>query len=309
MSIKPVNRSTVARVGVAALNVLRPGLGLLRLGYGRLGAVLVVLPFIWVLGLIVIFAVAPTPGFIGIVVFLGVAFGLMLALYIAAIVMTWRRSAVVERPTPLWGRWYSLVLIVVVGSIAGRAAIEVAHRFYKPFYMPGESMAPILGTYDKIIADMRGGRHPVMGDIVLIRSGSTTYVKRVIGLPGQHISMSADVPTINGVPAKVQDAGWANFATTHGSGRAKLFHEILPGTTTAHDILITVPTPYGDYPEQVVPAGMVFVLGDNRERSADSRLPPDEDGLGMVPIAHIVGQPMYVTWSHDHSKIGKVAGR
>ncbi len=270
---------------------------------------MIALPLLWIIAWIAIFAVAPAPSFIGVIVFAGIAIGFVVVVDVLAIVMTWRRSVMMPVSPPWWTRWYALVGILLLAAIANNLAVGVAHRFYKPFYMPGESMAPALGTYDKIIADMRAGRHPAVGDVVLIRSGATTYVKRVIGLPGQRVSISNDIPSIDGVKATVQSAGWTTFATAHGSIAGRLFHEMLPGTATSHDILITEPTAYGNMDETIIPPGMVFVLGDNRERSVDSRLPVDEQGLGMVPISNIVGQPLYVTWSHDHTKIGRPVSR
>ena len=80
--------------------------------------------------------------------------------------------------------------------------------------------------------------------------------------------------------------------------------EHLPGEESAHRILKTDPSEFDDTNEVVVPAEHLFVLGDNRERAADSRVPLEYEGVGMVPETAIIGRPMYIHWSSDHKKVG-----
>lgn len=80
--------------------------------------------------------------------------------------------------------------------------------------------------------------------------------------------------------------------------------ERLPGELSSHRVLDTGPSAFDDTSEVTVPAGHVFVLGDNRDRSADSRVPVDLAGVGMVPMTAILSRPMYIHWSVNRAKIG-----
>src|ERR1700752_4567775 len=92
MITEPARRSALARVGIALLNLPQPGLGLVRIGAGRAGAIMIALPLLWIIAWIAIFVVAPAPSFIGVIVFAGIAIGFVVVVDVLAIVMTWRRS-------------------------------------------------------------------------------------------------------------------------------------------------------------------------------------------------------------------------
>jgi signal peptidase I len=302
------SRSTGARIGVTALNLLTPGLGLLRLGYGRDAALLLMAPLLVLAASIALFALAPYPNLAGLQIFVPTVVVLGFFPVILSIVLTWRRGRVRRPVKPYWSHWYSLLLIWIAFSLVGEGALAECHSFYKRFYLPGESMAPTLEKDDRILADMRGGRHPAIGDILLV-GPLGPYVKRVVALGGDRIAMKAGVPVVNGVAAIQRERGTTTFLGYDGQTKARLLQERLPGEIGSHAILDTEATPLDDMPEQIVPAGHLFVLGDNRDRSADSRVPIDLSGTGMVAPGHIVGRPLFVTWSRDRSKIGRAVVR
>lgn len=300
-------RTTAARLGCVALNLIQPGIGLLRIGAGRAGVLTILAPLIWLVASIGLFALAPSPTFAAIAIYVGSALALVAVLYLFAMVRTWRASTSKLIRPPWWTRWYALVGIAIGGSLASASLVPVAHRFYKPFYIPSESMAPTLGKLDRIVADMRAGRHPAIGDIVLIETGSVIFIKRVAGLPGDRIAIVGDIATINGKTSDVRSEGQIRFLGSGGWEQAKVLQEQFPREAAPHKIALTAPTPYGDMTERTVPPGHVFVLGDNREYTADSRLPTAEGGLGMVPLTDLVGKPLYVTWPHGSGAIGRPA--
>ena len=297
-------RSTPARIGISALNLLAPGLGVLRLGHGSMGiAWLAAIPLMLV-AVIILAALAPTATFVGAVIVAALILIIGLSVMIGSIITTWRGSAERSSPPFWWSRWYGLVLAWILSSLASNLAMECAHSYYKPFYIPAESMAPTLVSNEKILADMCGGRHPGRGDIIIVAAGKVGYVKRVAALAGDSISMRGGVPIINGVPSRQVDKG------LDGNGSRPSFQlivETFPGETGSHEIYDIGPSELDDMDEQIVPPGHIFVLGDNRDMSADSRVPKSLNGLEMVPVENIMGRPLFIYWSTDRSRIAHTA--
>ncbi|MDB5685478.1 MAG: lepB 2 [Rhizorhabdus sp.] len=299
-------RSTLARIGITLLNLLGPGLGLVRLESARDGIWLLAAPVLFLAASIGLFAIAPTPTFAGAAAYVVVLFISFLALLIVSIRLTWRRSiGFIGAQRPWWSRWYGIVLAFVVASIASNLAALACHRFYKPFYLPSESMAPTLDLNEKMLADMRGGRNPAIGEVIMFDISGKIFVKRVAALAGDKVGMKNGVPIVNGVAAIQHDEGNTSFVGYEGLVRARGLRERLPSEKGEHQIVDTGPSPIDDMMEQKVPPGYVFVLGDNRDRSADSRLPTVLDGIGMIPVSRIVGKPLFIHWSADRARIGQ----
>jgi signal peptidase I len=296
-------RTNLARVGVAALNFITPGLGLARLGDWRLAVPILLAPFALILVITVGMGHFPITSYGRAVFALLAVFGLLAKLYIVPTVLTWRGS-LLRSPANGWSRWYGLTIIAVTVLSLSQLAPPLMHRFYKPFYAPSESMAPTIGKGDKFIADMRWRGPLKRGEIIVYKGPVEVRVSRIAAIPGDRIAMRGGVPILNGNAAVQSGVGRTTFMGFDGSHSAAMLAERLPGETSTHRVLDTGLSEFDDMREVVVPADTFFVLGDNRDNSADSRVPLELGGVGMVPFRAIIGRPMYIHWSSDHSKVG-----
>ncbi|MEA3040272.1 MAG: hypothetical protein QOE79_2785 [Sphingomonadales bacterium] len=108
-------RGIAARLGIAALNLLAPGAGLLRVGRGRLGAFLLLVPIASLLAVLLLCAVLPQLSFGALIGLVGLVAAGILAPTICSVVMTFLGSGHREEPRPRYSRWY-VVTGVVLGS-------------------------------------------------------------------------------------------------------------------------------------------------------------------------------------------------
>ena len=133
---------------------------------------------------------------------------------------------------------------------------------------------------------------PQRGQIALFRwpvNPKLTFVKRVVGLPGDHISYINKVFYINGKEAKQTYIG--DFTEIVDGGQTRPTKEYLEDLDGVKHYIIVDPkntATIPDFKDLVVPAGMYFMVGDNRDDSDDSR------SWGFVPIDHFIGRAMFV---------------
>ena len=172
------------------------------------------------------------------------------------------------------------------------------------------------------------GHLPQRGDIVIVTppGSNEDYIKRVIGLPGDTIEVRGGRVILNGVLVKYEmrppvavpidanmpcgndpdplrrDYALMDHVVTTNSGpmcALPVVRETLPNGVT-YDTVELGQSPGDDYPATKVPADHVFLMGDNRDRSADSRVALSDLGLGgPVPFENIGGRAEFITFSLD----------
>ncbi|GAB2865345.1 signal peptidase I [Pseudoduganella ginsengisoli] len=190
---------------------------------------------------------------------------------------------------------------------------------YEPFKIPSMSMVPTLQVGDLILVNKftYGIRLPILnkkvvqlndpqrGDVMVFkypRDMSQDYIKRVIGVPGDKITYENKRLTVNGKP--VEYTPLEDYLNEESLTYSKQFKENLTGVE--HRVIVTEAAPtvnlsdVKDFPHSeactyryegftcVVPAGNYFMMGDNRDNSADSRY------WGFVPDKNIVGKAFFV---------------
>ena len=166
------------------------------------------------------------------------------------------------------------------------------------------------------------GRMPERGDIVIVTptGQKSDYIKRVIGLPGDRLEVRNGTVILNGVPVKREflppvmipvDANVPcdndDLASHQVSGPGgKLYcalpkvRETLPNGVSFDTIDLGYRPEVDDYPAIVIPERHVFLMGDNRDESADSRVSAGRNGLdGPVPVENLGGRAEFITFSLD----------
>ena len=166
-------------------------------------------------------------------------------------------------------------------------------------------------------------RLPERGDVVVFRptGAEEDFIKRVIALPGDTIEVRNGTLILNGRPVARGDMepiaipvspnspcrvvpGATAMIRGSGGGDACVYptySETLPNGAS-YRIIDQVDHPIADnFPTTTVPEGQLFLMGDNRDDSLDSRFSPAEGGIGLVPVERLIGRATIVFWSTDGS--------
>jgi signal peptidase I len=216
-------------------------------------------------------------------------------------------------------------------------ALFIRTFFYEPFSIPSASMVPTLLVGDYLFVSkfsygysryslplglpLFSGRiffsEPHRGDVAVFKlpcdypqldptsaaaqrascDPSTDYIKRIVGLPGDKIQMKDGVLYINDQPAK-RDRLAPYFYTEHDHTMTfTQYIETLPGGYRHNIIKVSDDQPFDNTDVLTVPPDHYFMMGDNRDDSADSRDPTS--GVGFVPAENLVGRAQFIFFSTD----------
>jgi signal peptidase I len=219
-----------------------------------------------------------------------------------------------ENPSPRKSALREILDIVVPALVL---ALTFQALLFQPFRIPSESMMPALLVGDYLFVSkysygysryslplsppLFSGRvlasPPSRGDVAVFRlpsDDSEDYIKRVIGLPGDRIEMRRGVLHINGEPVKRERIEDYVDPEQESPVRIEQWRETLPNGVVYRTLNLVEDGPLDDTPVYQVPGGHYFMMGDNRDDSADSRVLGQ---VGYVPFENLVGRAEIVFFS------------
>jgi signal peptidase I len=209
-------------------------------------------------------------------------------------------------------------LLTVLLMLAATTAVA------RPYYVPSGSMEPTIQIGDELLASKFAygysrysvpfgigpssqtrllQRLPERGDVIIFilpRDPSQVFVKRVVGLPGDRLVMHEGRLWINGQKLALQPDGMGRVEEEDGAMVSEpRFVETMPGGRRHLIFKTQWDGPLDNTQVFVVPKDHLFMMGDNRDNSLDSRVAPTDGGVGFVPIENLIGRADIVVGSVD----------
>lgn len=183
---------------------------------------------------------------------------------------------VMERKSD-WFGWFKIVIVAIIFALLVRKFI------FSPIIVEGPSMQPTLYSQDQMIVNKFTYyfKEPERFDVIVFHaSEQKDFIKRVIGLPGEHVKIEDDVLYIDHEP--VEQPFLERFSDHH-------FYSVNTADYNLED---------EDGNDMTIPEGYLFVLGDNRHNSTDSR-----HDLGLVSIDDVIGKTNIIYWPPNRMQI------
>jgi signal peptidase I len=192
-------------------------------------------------------------------------------------------------------------------------ALAIRTFLFQPFNTPSSAMAPTLLPGDYFFASKFSygfGVQPQRGDVVVLslpkdesKDKSTVYLKRVIGVGGDRIQMKSGQLYLNGNAVTRERLPDYTVAGLCGESTAavKRWRETLPNGVSYETLDCLDNAFYDNTAEYVVPAGHVFVMGDNRDNSTDSRV---QSSFGTIPVGNVFGRAGMIFLSREETPNG-----
>jgi signal peptidase I len=196
-------------------------------------------------------------------------------------------------------------------SIAVAVALCIRVLLFEAFEIEGPSMEPGLLYGDRVIvakfmyglflpfreeAELNWAA-PDVGDIVILRSPAedVVIIKRVLGVAGDRIEVRDETVYRNGQPLPLRQVGPCQGGYGQNDPMCRIFESAVAGKT----FQVSMAGPMSDLPVVEVPKDHVFVIGDHRDMSNDSRNPD----LGAIPVKRIKGRGLAVYWSRGREGV------
>jgi signal peptidase I len=211
--------------------------------------------------------------FHGMIFYLIVTMGFFFFIVIGAFRRANKLKAITLKP---FNKWYIYLMIFLLSNVAVLPLLQwtVRNNIARAYKIPSSGMAPALLVGDRLIADMRSYKSQQLqrGDIIIFefpKDPSKDFIKRVIGMKGEKVEIVKNKIYID---EKLLDDPWGYFMMPRSS--------------------------IEDYGPIRVPEGSLFVMGDNRDNSQDSRY------WGFVKVEKVKGKALYLYWAKNKSRIG-----
>jgi signal peptidase I len=220
---------------------------------------------------------------------------LLLAPRVAAPVEVLRRAS---RPIRAWDTQWLILAGVGMLAVGQGTRRWLVTRYVEAFRIPSAAMAPALLPGDHVFAEARTIERPVArGDIVVFdfpEDPAKAFVKRAVGVPGDRIEIRAGALWINGWQVPRCELGTVSAAAPSYLAGQRAALEYLGDAA----YVVLGGTGFGDQGPFAVQPEELFVLGDNRDNSLDSRMWAAGRGAG-VPFGNLRGRVLFFWWSQD----------